>query len=169
MHSEKVVFIGYHGTKFKNIDNIVNTGFNPSLKGWLGKGVYFFQEDKELANNWGKRRYLNQKVGVIKREIHVDKDIIFDITNPLSIQNKDFQKNRESFIAVMERKGYIINENTKESFEGKVIDAICIKKKYSVVRAFTYTYQDYDKRYKLQSKFANGIELCVKNTCCIIE
>lgn len=56
MNEDVKEFMGYHGTSRKNVRLIKKTGFNESNTGWLGTGVYFFEEDFELALKWAKKK-----------------------------------------------------------------------------------------------------------------
>ncbi len=57
-------FVGYHGTKDEAAQKIFESkSFRPSIgeEEWLGKGVYFFEEDYKQAINFCT------KLGVILR------------------------------------------------------------------------------------------------------
>lgn len=167
MSNEKCEICCYHGTKSYIRKYIERDGFTESLNGWLGKGVYFFQEDFEMAKEWAKRKHRTLMVCFIKRIIKVDNERFFDITWPLDKRTKYFFEEREKYVKEIERRGYKVEVDSKKRFEGALIDQICEKKGCDVVRACTYTYQSYDDIYSLNSIFANGIEVCVKNECCM--
>lgn len=98
--------IGYHGTKERFVDSIINDGFKiaPSKEGdnhWLGHGVYFYS-DYELAEWWSRTKVerQNEKYGyndkpvVIKGHIHAEN--IWNLDNPFRMkQFKECQKNLE--------------------------------------------------------------------------
>ena len=167
MEQKKIFLTGYHGTKKYSQKNIEKNGFIKSLGGWLGGGIYFFQDDYELAISWAKKKHNTIMTCFIKKAICVNEDKFFDITWPLSKQSKYFFKEREKYVKNMEKKGYKVEVDSKKRFEGAVIDLICDKKEYQVARACTYTYQQFDEVYKLDSIFANGVEICVKNDSCL--
>lgn len=164
MSKEIISLTGYHGTKKYLKSSIEVEGFRKSLSGWLGEGVYFFQDDYQMAVNWAKKKYNTMMTCFIKRRIVVENDLFFDITWPLAESTKYFFEEKEKYIKYMEKKGYKIEVTDKKRFEGEVIDLICREKKYAVVRACTYTYQKHDEIYKLNSIFANGVEVCVKDS-----
>ncbi|MCP4110709.1 MAG: hypothetical protein GY749_35155 [Desulfobacteraceae bacterium] len=46
-------FIGYHGTKSENINNIIKNGYVLSgKKEWFGEGVYFFEDLAPLTDGF---------------------------------------------------------------------------------------------------------------------
>lgn len=164
-----VEFIGYHGT-LKSIEKSINLGgFAKSNNGWLGEGVYFFQEDYELAKMWAIKKYRNQKVVFIKKAIRIEKEKLFDITYPLSEQSRYYFKERHRYIDEMKRRGYDIDVANGRRYENGLMNLICNTRKYDAVRACTYTYQEYDyiNGEEISSVFANGIEICVRNLQCI--
>ncbi len=162
-------FLGYHGTLRKHDKSIRELGFKKSNNGWLGEGVYFFQEDFELALSWAKKKYKTQHVAVIKNNIEVDEEKLLDISYPLSDQSKYYHSEREKFITMMKKKGFEVCLESRKRYENELINLICNQKGYEVVRACTYTYQKYDyiNEKEIDSKFANGIELSVRNLDCI--
>lgn len=162
-----VNFVGYHGTKSYVRKQIERDGFIQSNSGWLGKGVYFFQEDCDMALNWAKKKHKTVMVCFIKRIIELNEEKFFDITWPLDPRTKYFFDEREKFVKEMEKRGYVVEVDNKKRFEGAIVDQICERKKYDVARACTYTYQQYDEIYSLNSIFANGVEICVKNEDCM--
>lgn len=159
--------LGYHGTRRYFRSAIEANGFKESSKGWLGKGVYFFQEDYNMALEWAKKRHNTVMTCFIKRDIKVREDKFFDITWPLDERTKYFFQERERYVKEMESRGYRVEVDNKKRFEGAVVDLICYNKRYHVVRACTYTYKLYDEVYKLNSIFANGVEICVKDQQCL--
>lgn len=167
MENKKVELLGYHGTKKDIAKQIEKSDFTESEGGWLGKGIYFFQEDYEMARNWASKKYNTVMTAYIKRKIEVSEEKFFDITWPLDERTKYYFKEREKYVEEMERRGYSVEVETKKRFEGKLIDLICKKKKFEVARSCTFTYQKFDEIYKLNSIFANGVEICVKNPSCI--
>lgn len=167
MSEKEVELIGYHGTKTYVRKGIENTGFVESKTGWLGKGVYFFQEDYEIARNWASKKHRTMMICHIKRIINVAEEKFFDITWPLDPRTKYFFQEREKYVKEMEARGYVVEVDSKKRFEGAIVDMICEKKQYDVARACTYTYQQYDEIYSLNSIFANGVEICVKNKACM--
>lgn len=167
MAVEKIELTGYHGTKSNIRKNIEDNGFIESKGGWLGKGVYFFEDDYEMAKKWAINKHKTIMVCYIKRKIIVEDEKFFDITWPLDPRTKYFFEERAHYVREMEKRGYSIEIDGKKRFEGAIIDLICAKKQYEVVRACTYTYQQIDKKHNLNSIFSNGVEICVKNNECM--
>lgn len=167
MSNNNVCLVGYHGTCNLLRKKIEKYGFKKSKGGWLGGGIYFFEDSFEMATNWAKRKYKSDQVCFIKRIIEVEESKFFDISWPLDSRTKYFFKEREKFIEVAMKKGYNVYADDKQRFEGGIIDSICREKKYDVVRACTYTYQKIDDKCGLDSIFSNTVEVCVKNEECM--
>lgn len=158
-------FVGYHGTKRSDARNIERTNFIISNKvGWLGRGAYLFEESSSMARKWATYKYGN-RIEVLEAVIEVQDNKVFDITHPYSENTKDFYEARDELIKIMKEQGLDLEE-VKNELDGKVLDYICRMKGILLVRAFTYTFQENDRAEgrKLFSRFANGIELCVKNS-----
>lgn len=170
MDENQIELVGYHGTLKTNVPLIKKNGFNRSYNGWLGTGVYFFEKDYELAVKWAKKKHKTNEVQFIKKTICVQKQKLFDITWPLSEQSRYYFKEREQFINEMVKRGYEVNIENKKRYENQLINMICEKKGYDVVRACTYTYQKYDYigGKEIDSIFGNGVELSVRGHNCII-
>lgn len=164
-------FLGYHGTLRKSAINIKKNGFNDSKKGWLGEGVYFFQEDYDLALKWAQKSLKSLDVQFIKKYIVIEKEKLFDIVWPLSEDCKYYFKEREKFLEMMESRGYEVHIDNGRRYENELMNLICKRKEYDAVRACTYTYQKYDYKggEQIDSIFANGVEICVRNHECILE
>lgn len=170
MNEDVKEFMGYHGTSRKNVRLIKKTGFNESNTGWLGTGVYFFEEDFELALKWAKKKHNTHEVEFIKKKICVDEKKLFDISWPLAKQTQYYFKERERYMQEMIKRGYEVSVENRKRYENELINLICKTKKYDVVRACTYTYQKYDYigGKEIDSVFANGIEISVREPNCII-
>ncbi|WP_456276518.1 hypothetical protein [Bacillus sp. AK128] len=158
------LFVGYHGTKRSVAKRIEKTNFIVSHKiGWLGKGTYFFEEKESMARSWAIFRF-GLAIEVLEVVIDVPDGKFFDITHPYSNDTKDFYEARDELINIMVENGIDLDEE-KSALEGKVLDYLCDLRGILLVRAFTYTFQEIDRQddRKLFSRFANGIELCVKH------
>lgn len=98
--------VGYHGTKERFADSIINEGFKIATKKendnhWLGHGVYFYS-DYELAEWWGRTKVKrqNEKYGhadtpiVIKGVIEGDR--VWDLDKPFVLRKfKEYQEELE--------------------------------------------------------------------------
>ncbi|MBG9656349.1 hypothetical protein ABE24_16115 [Cytobacillus firmus] len=164
------LFIGYHGTNSNTAKNIIRTNFsfNTTKPGWLGSGIYFFEENEGLARYWGNLKSPGN-ASVLRTEIDVPDDKIFDVSDPSSDHSKTFHAFREQLLPVLHEKQINIKAENKTDFDGKILNMICIKEKYQLVRSFTYTYIDYDRKNGTFSRFPNGIELCLKNNGYIVN
>lgn len=51
--------IGYHGTSGAKADEIIRVGFKTSANryDWLGRGIYFFEEDESRAARWAREHW----------------------------------------------------------------------------------------------------------------
>lgn len=162
-----MTYIGHHGSSSERCKKIIKEGFNPSGNGWLGPGVYFFQEDNQLARSWAKYKYGNCKVEVIECDLNVDSSKLLDISDPKSELSKKVNEFKEQFLRYGIQKERLIKMNDTD-FDGKVLDMICQKDKYDMVRNFTHTRTDLDRQYKnYNSNISNCVELCVRNLQCI--
>jgi hypothetical protein len=80
--------IGYHGTDSENVDNILNSNFNPSVgdRHWIGDGIYFFIDgisDPVInAIKWVKHESSRTNckiVSVLSSEIEHTEDNLLDL------------------------------------------------------------------------------------------
>ncbi len=165
MIEEKISFIGHHGTLYVNSKKIKREGFEESKSGWLGKGIYFFEDDKELARMWAnyKKGTYQSKIDVIECNISLEQEKILDIVDPKSVHSKMINEFRENFLKVTLKENKIIKtEDT--TLDGKILDMICNRKGYSLVRNSTHTLTESDRKLGIKfSNLKNGIELCVKD------
>jgi hypothetical protein len=70
---------GYHGTDSRNVESILENGFNSSTKphDWMGRGIYFWQDAPERAKSWAKSYHSNPVV--VCAEILIDFDHTIDL------------------------------------------------------------------------------------------
>ncbi len=159
-------FVGYHGTSSQNASLIMQRNFRVDHRkvGWLGSGVYFFEENYEMANYWANT--FSSDIAVIRCEINVPETEILDVTDPGSNQSKLFHATRKELIEKEIRRHRVdIFVRNSEDLDGKVFNLLCIAKRYKLVRSLSYTYQDHDREYRLRaSRVPNGIELCLRDT-----
>lgn len=76
-------FIGYHGTDDASARKIIRTNFivNRMSVGWLGTGIYFFDEDDDMAIYWASRQNKGKIPKVIRGEIEIPKEKVLDMTD----------------------------------------------------------------------------------------
>ena len=71
--TDKVIPDAFHGTTLAAAANILVNGFRMGVeeKGWLGKGVYFYESSREDAAAWAKRTLPPAQVSVIRATINL--------------------------------------------------------------------------------------------------
>ncbi|WP_157515405.1 hypothetical protein [Luteimonas abyssi] len=158
-------FIGYHGTNNNVAKQIIRTNFiNNGRVGWLGSGIYFFEEDFNLANTWAIARHNGKIPKVIRVEIKVPEREIFDTADDRD-SKKFFHEFRKRFLVdQLSGRKRKINVDSQEDLDGKIYNAIAKAKGYKLIRAETYTYTKADREFGFSgSRVPNGIELCIKH------
>lgn len=157
-------YIGFHGTSSRNAELIMQSDFRVSNHvGWLGSGVYFFEENYELAQYWANT--FSSKGAVIRCEMSVPAEEVLDVTDPGSDQSRLFHETRTKLIEQEIRRHRVdLLVRDSNNLDGIVFNILGRTKGYKLVRSFSYTYQDHDRVYKLRaSRVPNGIELCLKD------
>ena len=168
-----IVYYGYHGTSLEKAQDILRSKrFIESendgtvfqcLKTrakhyhWLGRGVYFWDNDIEIARYWGKKRYKKRKFSVLGVPIECDKDRVLDLR-----QNSK-RKSMEDLINLMiiPYLDFDFNEystNEKNTCIGYVCDVLCERNMYDVC------YNDFEidsNQDLLYTKVTP--QICVKN------
>lgn len=165
-----VQYIGYHGTSSTIAKRIMQTNFKANLQqpGWLGSGIYFFEEDEKLARYFGGVN-LNGPTSVLRAEIDIPDELVLDISVPYSEGNKEFHAYRDMLVPTLVKKGVTIKSKNKKDYDGKVLNILCSKQGYKLVKNYTFTYQEYDRENYTSSRVPNGIELCLKDNGYIVE
>lgn len=165
MSNDIKIFIGHHGTTAEACKKIRKDNFNKTHLGWIGSGVYFFEDDKQMALEWATMHCGKGKKEVL--ECTIKSSEVLDVSDPKSEQNKNFNKIKAMFYQKGYIGNYLINPKDK-NFEAKVFDWLCKEDCYELVRNFTHTFTDSDRKNKqYRSKVSNAVELCVKNIDCI--
>lgn len=160
-------FLGHHGSTAECCKSILKNGFEKSKWGWLGSGVYFFEDDKDLARDWARLRHFGKRIQVLECVLEVQKEKLLDVSNPKSNEAKKVNSFREALLKQGIKNNKIINMED-EKFDNKIINLICTKDGYDLVRNFTHTNTQADREYhKKRSNICNGVELCVRNLKCI--
>ena len=81
----------YHGTTLEEANSIVNEEkFDPSNgdEHWLGDGIYFFEDDPDMAREWAKARCYNRKssrYGIMDSQVQSPEEYVFNLNE------KDFR------------------------------------------------------------------------------
>lgn len=159
--------VGYHGTNQDNGKSILtsrNFHIAGSCYDWLGKGAYFFENDKHQAYMFIKfkdknRTLRHDEICVIKADIKPDKllDLLCDEDRKFIEEYcLEFKKQLESKISE------VGNWNHKEGF---IIDLLNYNNPIDAVRA-CYTVPKARKSLYLDYSVVQ-IQVCVKNIDCI--
>lgn len=165
MSDNTVEFIGHHGTLSSNCKSIRKNNFRESKSGWLGKGVYFFEDDKELAKDWAtyKRKGNLGKIEVLECIIKTMPEKVLDVVDPKSKQSKDLNAFRENFLRIALKKERAINTEDR-MLDGKILDMLCENSGFVLVRNSTHTLTSKERELGINfSHINNGVELCVRD------
>lgn len=159
-------YTGYHGTDKTSADNIMRTNFIINYKhtGWLGTGVYFFEENLERAVDWARFSKKGKITGVIEVVIEVPPDAVFDSTR--EDHENEFHELRNSIINENLKRGkFDVKAKNYEDFDGKVYNMIANLKNASLIRAKTFTQPFAERGMQVpRSRVPNAVELCLKST-----
>jgi len=161
-------FIGYHGTSERNAKNILSNGFKKSDKGWLGSGVYLFENNDRLALFFAMNVKSFKNPAVLKCFIRIDESELLDLTDPNKTGCLEFHETRLDFMKSLKKAQFDVTID-KKKFDSIIIDILCETKGYHIVRKHTYTGNIIDRQCQIFSFVPNGTELCVKDTVCIIK
>ena len=115
-------FVGYHGTSSVFAEKILCTNFvvDHTKVGWLGTGIYLFEENQELARSWANYKYPNSKKGVIRCEVEIAEEEVFDVVDPLGEHNKFFHAVRKQLIEQIKKRNLQLRAKNRKDFDGKV-------------------------------------------------
>ena len=164
---EILKFSAYHGTTKQNAESIKANGFRtPGKIGWLGFGTYFYDRNPELAKTFANGNFPNFPTAVLKCDIVIKQDYVFDITDPCSKDCKEFHSCRQDIEEAIGSVNLLVKDISKPFFDARILERICTDKGYKMVRAWTYTNNEIEREAHLHlsiSKFANGVELCLKD------
>lgn len=160
-------YIAYHGTKTANAQRIMKTNFISNTKkiGWLGSGSYHFQENENLAREWAVKDYPNN-YKVIRSELSIPEDKLLDTTDPYGEGAKLYQAWANRIIPNLAKRGKNL-EVPRDKITGHIYNMVCQQEKFDAVRAFTHTYTNIERQYKIATHVPNGIEICIRNNYCI--
>lgn len=165
MNDNIIEFIGHHGTLSSNCKSIRKNNFRDTEKGWLGKGVYFFDDDKELARDWARYKRSNNlgKIEVLECIIKTAPEKVLDVVDPKSKQSKELNILRENFLKEALKKERSVNTDDR-MLDGKIFDMVCEIAGFTLVRNSTHTLTSTERELGLKfSHINNGVELCVRD------
>lgn len=156
-------YIGYHGTDFDAANRIEKTTFAINHKhiGWLGTGVYFFENNISICEEYTRHRHKGSIIKILECYLEVPKDKIFDTT--LDKDADIFHNYREELKQIVKSQKISLKVSNSNHFDGRVYDLISKRKNIHLVRARTFTplISDRDEPFP-ESKVGNAVELCLK-------
>lgn len=158
-------FTGYHGTGISAIRSISKYGLNPSKSGWLGGGIYLYENDYDMAYKWAKSR--NKNVAVYECLINIEDDKLFDVSCPTSDDCKIFHRTRLKIIEKAQETGVLLEERARV-FDAKVFNLLYERFKFELIKANTVSIFP-DKDFRTFTRIPNGTELCLKDSSKIKE
>lgn len=170
-----IQFIGYHGTKGDYARRIcLERCFNPSTSSseWLGKGIYFFKEDKIQAYLFARYRH-NEDVSVLSVDIGTDNYIDMSVTEDRNEVESylslllNLYKNKASsdYKDLINRHPELQNGLTDTLIDGLILDLIYEIKPFDlVVCPFDVPGKKKNKWFRFK---ATQIQVCVKDNSCI--
>ncbi|APC07798.1 hypothetical protein [Neomoorella thermoacetica] len=124
------VFIGFHGTSKASADMILlDKRFLPSNREdeWLGKGIYFFENDPEQAIDWCVRARKYKEWAILKTIIEAQE--VLDLTR---------KREWDMFLSIIKQLQGKMKQTKykgKRLLNGVAINFICQQFPYEVVRA----------------------------------
>lgn len=156
--------IGYHGTKERFVDSIINDSFKIATpqrgdNHWLGHGIYFYS-DYELAEWWARtkvtrqnKKYGNNDVPIVIRGV-VEAENVWDLDNPYRLEKfKECQIELEKQFVCDGVRLNFSNGNTPEKIRCFWMDAV--KEEYNIdVIIYTFTKENpsyVDSRYHVHT------------------
>lgn len=153
---------GYHGTSLQCANVIVaEKRFHPSTKSseWMGDGIYFFENDKQEALNWGKYKIRSCNPVAIECTIRSHK--------LLDMFVKENQLNIAKLIEAIANK-YKDENREPEILDALVINMVCAETGYDVVRGPFKLKSQIFERLKDFTRFTRQhVQLCVRTNNCI--
>lgn len=162
-----IEFEAYHGTSKTCAQSIMATNsFIPSTDGWFGRGIYFFEKMPDLAKKFAECNDA-PPISILKTRLRLDETKVLDICTPGSVGNEEFHLEKDYLEEKLIALGRDAIAKKRKYIDGNVIDILCKRKDYHLVRSYSYTFSKIDHAYNLSSKVPNGVELCVKHCDCV--
>lgn len=172
-------YIGYHGTNEISATKLISREFkkvpiisselrkqgNVQLPGSLGYGLYIFNSDPELAEEFSQK--FNSDTRVVQVKIEINEEEIFDLD-----ELEQMKKLREYYklaIKNIERNmnGKRINNKKQNIFDGILLEHLFMSikkiKEVKAVKMATHTFLDSDDTSEYVSRVHNGQELCIRD------
>ena len=161
--------IGYHGTSHECAQKIKDSGFDINLskeKGWLGKGIYFFQatgltQGYSEACNYAKANKHIDKPEVLQASIQCEnKEEIVDL-----LENANDKRIFDECRNIAVEKYQTMNGNAKGFDDAFIFALIDREHKPKIIRALIDAHRE--KRYTSFVVRHPELIICVKDTKCI--
>ena len=159
----------YHGTSKENAEKILSMRIykESGSEEWLGRGVYFFENDPSQAHKFVKayKRLSDESIEVLETDLRItENDVMLDL---LTDEDRDFIEQYEKKIQNRLSEKAASGNMYWNHREAYVLDFLFEKSPYALVKA-AY------KIPKKESKEGFGyhpvhIQVCVKQACCIMK
>lgn len=154
-------YVGYHGTSKESAKYIVKEKTFPvsmDEEEWLGKGVYFFENDKLQAIDWCTKARKYSEWAVIRSNLEVC--TVVDL-----IDKGTYNRFKEIAIKMEKRYKTKKDKSPRKLINSVVLEAMYKIEKYDMVRAaFPVPSEKPADRTNI---CAMQIQLCVRNRNCI--
>lgn len=162
--------IGHHGTTKVNGSEILSSKFEVSRRDnlWLGDGVYFFDDNAEMALEWCRaegHRLCYTEYSVLQSEIEVKEANLFNLNTPEG--EKLFHGHRELMIERLETARFSVKSINKQTADGRVLNELCQFFPYKVVTLRCFVRRVKDRMKRLNSNVPNCKIICVREVECI--
>ncbi|MCK9526103.1 MAG: hypothetical protein M0R49_09285 [Limnochordia bacterium] len=154
---------GYHGTTRANADEILRSGrfrFSTEEQEWLGRGIYFFENDPRQARNWCMKARKYPEWAVLRSKIEAN--VVIDL-----VDTETFERFRSIANRMKMRYTKLRDGRPRHLINSVVLNAMYEAEPYDLVRGIfevpsTYTVDRTNiKQYQIQ--------LCVRNLQCVKE
>jgi hypothetical protein len=164
-----LITTGYHGTTKNRARKIIKNCFHHSKSGWLGKGIYFFEDygnssGMEEAKNWMIKVKKAKNYSIIKANINSKHylDLAYDKEAYIN-----FEKIKEEIIKKLKYERKKIDYDNLDTVVFSYIDR---EYDFEIIRALIDN-RKINKRKKNSSYiiFFPQVQICVKKISCIIE
>lgn len=159
-------YLGYHATDKNSAESIIRTkryNFSNDDEDWLGKGVYFFENNITHALYWCTKYKCFPVWSIL--ESHIEGDKIIDLDDP-----DTFEEFYKTYMEIKDRYKKRRDGRPRKILDAVVLDIMHIKKPYDLVRGIFRGVPGYDLRNRSFERvrvFPHHIQLCVKNRDCI--
>lgn len=165
----------YHGTSLTCAEKIqLSKHYKLGSKRddhWLGYGTYFFEEDPDQAELWGKNRYKDEMTATLETIVSADRKFILNLNTRQGIQ-----KLREFIVACEKELEFIVGGETptKPILANLLFSSLSQEEVWVIIRCFPVDSKfNRDEKIPILSFVHNGNhidyslhspQVCVKNS-----